>query len=347
MVDHASSIPLRHGPQARASSTRRGFTLVEVIIATLIAAFVLGSLATSIGQLARARDTSKLRLDAHLRADRALSEIRRHVASVVRHEDLHWTRLYIRDGMYRVSPTEEFDRDEMLIFSNDLRAVHDMEFQGEGMQHEVQYRVETGEYGAALWQRRDPVPDESPFGGGIATPMVSGIIGLMFEAYDGIEWRRRWDSDEFGLPYAVRITVVASGNRNGEDLYEAPRAVLRTVVAIDRVPVPMDYLEEEEEEDIDPEELEDVSDPTAPAAQGGPTDPDGRGGRDGQQPGPDGQGPDGGQQPGPDRSGQPGSGSGRGRGDGSRSRPDRPRRPSGGRGGGNWPSSHDRPRRPR
>jgi len=206
---------------------RSGFTLVEVVIATLIAAFVLGSLATTVGQLARARDTSKLRLDAHLRADRALSEIRRDIASVIRHQDLHWTRLHIQDGMFRLNPTDEFNRDEILVFSTDLRSVHDLDFQGEGMQHETHYRIETGEYGSALWQRRDPVPDEYGFGGGIASPIVNGVIGLTIEAYDGYEWHRRWDSDEFGLPYAVRITVVASGHRNGNDLYDAPRATMR------------------------------------------------------------------------------------------------------------------------
>jgi type II secretion system protein J len=266
-----------------APSRRRGFTLVEVIIAAVVAAFVIGSLATSIGQLARARDTSKTRLDAHMRADAALSAIRSDVASVIRHHDLHWTRLYIRDGMYRFDVQNEFDRDEILVFATRLRAVNDLDFQGEGMQHEIQYRVEHDDYGAALWQRRDPVPDEFPLGGGIATPIVQGILGVRFEAYDGYEWRRRWDSDEFGLPYAVRITVVASGHRNSEDLLTAPRAVLRTVVAIDRVVPPMETIEDDEE--IDPEELEDVSDPTitepaapdTPGTPGGPGDPRGPG----------------------------------------------------------------------
>jgi type II secretion system protein J len=322
----SSTIRMRRRPIAASTSTRRGFTLVEVVIATLVAAFVLGSLATSIGQLARARETSKLRLDAHLRADRALSEIRRDVASVIRHEDLHWTRFHIRDGMHRVGPTEEFDRDELLIFNTRLRAVNDLDFQGEGMQHETQYRVETGDYGAALWQRRDPVPDEYAFSGGIATPMVNGIIGLTFEAYDGYEWKRRWDSDEFGLPYAVRITVVASGNRNGDDLYDAPRAVLRTVVAIDRVLPPIDY-DEEEEEEIDPEELEDVSDPTVPAP-GEREDPAGRGGRGAPATGQPG---DPTVVPGAPGSGrQPGTGEGRRPGgEGGQPAPETPRRPGG------------------
>lgn len=273
----SNMIQNRTGTPSRAP--RRGFTLVEVIIATVVAAFVLGALATSVGQLARARDSGKMRLDAHLRADAALTMIRRDVASIIRHEDLHWTRLSIRDGMYRVTTADEFDRDEILVFNTRLRSVHDLDFRGEGMQYETAYRIQDDEYGPILWQRLDPVPDENPEGGGIATPQVNGIIGLTFEAFDGYEWTRRWDSDEFGLPYAIRITVVASGHRNSDDVYEAPRAVLRTVVAIDRVLPPLEEIDEEEE--IDPEELEDVSDPTAPSARDGDED-GGRGGRGGQ-----------------------------------------------------------------
>ena len=49
---------------------RKGFTLVEVLVAGVIAAFVLGSVATSLAQLGKAKSIGKERLDkpssAHL-----------------------------------------------------------------------------------------------------------------------------------------------------------------------------------------------------------------------------------------------------------------------------------------
>jgi type II secretory pathway pseudopilin PulG len=253
----------------RQRTTRRsiGFTLVEVMLAAVISTFVLGSITVSLSQLSRAKDSSKTRLDAHLRADAALNAIRRDIVSVIRSDDLFWTRLLIRPDTVR-TPIGDLDRDEILVFNNQLRAIHDIDFNGEGMQYETQYRVAMSDAGAFLWQRRDPVPDEHPLAGGIATPLVEGIVALRFEAYNGTEWFREWDSDDRGLPEAVRITLIASGNRNGQDIWDAPLAHLRTVVAIDRVLQPADHFEPDEDEELE-EELEDVSDaPTASQNQG-------------------------------------------------------------------------------
>jgi prepilin-type N-terminal cleavage/methylation domain-containing protein len=246
-------------------SARRGFTLVEVVVATMLVAFVLGSLAMSMGQLGRAKETSRLRLDAYLRADAAMSAIRRDIASVVRSDDLFWTRLLIRSMVVK-SPIGDLDRDDLLVFNTRLRAVYDLDFNGEGMQYETQYRIFENDEGAILRQRRDAVPDDYPLAGGIDTPSVEGIIGLRFEAYDGIEWRDDWDSDELGLPLAVRITLISSGARNGADLYDAPIAVLRTTVTIDRVIPPSDLFRPDEDEEEE-EEPEDVTDHAAEEAR--------------------------------------------------------------------------------
>lgn len=267
------------------TSTRRAFTLVEVMIAAVISAFVLGGITMTISQLARAKDTSKTRLDAHLRADAALNAIRMDVASVIRHDNLFWTRLLIRPDVIR-APIGDVYRDEILVFNNRLRPIHDIDFNGEGMQYETQYRLESDDYGSFLWQRRDPVPDEYPLAGGIATPVAEGIVALKIEAYDGLEWHREWDSDDRGLPEAVRVTLIASGHRNGDDLWTAPMAHLRTVIAIDRVLPPSDLFRLSEEELAqEQEEQEDVSD--APTASPSPAADEGRGagGPDGRRPG--------------------------------------------------------------
>ena len=54
-------------------TVRRGFTLVELLVASLITAFVLGSVSMSLRQIGRARETCKVRYNAHMRADTALA----------------------------------------------------------------------------------------------------------------------------------------------------------------------------------------------------------------------------------------------------------------------------------
>ena len=76
---------------------RRGFTLIEMMVACVITAFIMGSVAMSLGQLSRAKTTCKERLDAHLRADVAVAALRRDIVTIIRTDDLFWTRLLLID----------------------------------------------------------------------------------------------------------------------------------------------------------------------------------------------------------------------------------------------------------
>ncbi len=215
---------------------------------------VVGSVAVSLFHLGRANDMTKLRFTAHMRADAALDNIRRDLTSIIRDEDLFYTYLDVRSDSVN-SPIGRLDNDDVLMFSTRLRTVRDVEYQGEGSEYETQYRIQTDDLGPVLWQRLDPFPDEYPHGGGVATPLVEGIVSLQIECYDGFQWYRDWDSDRDGLPWAVRVTVMATGTAVGEDPFDsrAPIVTLRTVVPIDRVPPPKIELDEEDEE-LDPDE---------------------------------------------------------------------------------------------
>src|SRR5262249_5074979 len=153
-------------------------------------------------QIGRAKDTCKVRYDAFMRADSALNEIRRDIASLVRSDDLFYSRFLLIDNRSRAG-RESFERDELLMFSNRLRPLRNVDFNGEGMQYETQYRIEEDRYGPVLWQRRDAFPDDHPGGGGVAVPRIEGIVELSIQAYDGLGWYDDWDSDISGLPLAV------------------------------------------------------------------------------------------------------------------------------------------------
>ena len=58
---------------------RRGFTLIELIIAGTIAAMIAGTLAASFSNLGNARESARRRLDAAVRADAALEAMRREI----------------------------------------------------------------------------------------------------------------------------------------------------------------------------------------------------------------------------------------------------------------------------
>ena len=218
---------------------KRGFTIIELVVAIMITAIISGAVASSLSQLGKARDISRIRMTASRRASDALENIRRDVQSTVRSDDLFDTRLRLAPEVAR-TPNGEVDRDQMLLFATRLRPIRSIEYSGEGNEYETQYRIEEDRDGPALWRRRDAVPDEFEDAGGIAEPIGDGVIAVRFEAYDGESWVQEWDSDVDGLPISIRATVTASGARPGEDAFNDPRAlaILRTEIPIDRVAKP-------------------------------------------------------------------------------------------------------------
>ena len=215
---------------------KRGFTIIELVVAIIITAIISGAVASSLSQLSRARDVSRIRMTASRRATDALESIRRDVQSTLRSDDLFDTRLRLAPEVARTS-IGEVDRDQLLLFATRLRPIRSIDYSGEGSEYETQYRIEEDRDGAALWRRRDAVPDEFEDAGGIAQSVGDGVIGVRFEAFDGQSWVQDWDSDVDGLPISIRATVTACGVRPSEDAFADPRsfAVMRTEIPIDRV----------------------------------------------------------------------------------------------------------------
>lgn len=221
------------------SRGRRAFTLIELIVAGIIAIIVVATIGTSMMQLSRARASSKVRLNAHLRANAALDRIRKEIQQVIRSDNLIDTRVLLVDGTIN-SPIGDIARNDLLIYSTKLTPVRSKTYEGDGIEHEVQLRVVDDEAGSALWVRSDAVTDDNELGGGSAEPVMDGIIGLHVEAFDGNAWFDTWDSDIYGLPHALRITVSSAGDAEGEDFYADTRDLmsLRTIVPIDRAVIP-------------------------------------------------------------------------------------------------------------
>ncbi|MDP7029144.1 MAG: hypothetical protein QF733_02885 [Phycisphaerales bacterium] len=228
---------------------RRGFTMVEFLLAGVLLAAVLVAMGVAMQQVVKSKNATRDRIDAHLRADSALRMVRRDLASVLRREDLFYTRVLLlnadstRDG-------EVVARDEILLFNNRLQATRDITYNGDGLEFETHYRVEEDDLGPMLLARRDPMPDGYPRGGGIVTPVVEGVTEMDIEAWNGISWHEEWDSDEDGLPWAFRVTVTATGAEPGLPTAGHPIATLRTVVPVDRSRMPFEVADARLAEDI-------------------------------------------------------------------------------------------------
>lgn len=227
-------------PSHAASRTpRAAFTLIELLLAALLAAGIAGAIAVSLSQALRARAASESRGDAFSRASAAVDRIALDIQNLVRTGDLFDARvLLVEGGVGQSSDPRSTQRDELLLFSFSPRPARPLSDQNEGAVYEVQYRLQTPPDPAAaayvLWRRADPVPDDTPDGGGVASPIVRGIASLSIEAFDGSGWHDDWDSDRDGYPHALRITVLA----RSDDRIRPVEAFARRTIAIDRTPTP-------------------------------------------------------------------------------------------------------------
>lgn len=245
----------------------RGFSLVELIVAGVVAAIVVATIGTSISQIARARTVAKVRLNSHLRANAALERVRRELQQAIRSDEMVDTRVLLQSDMVE-SPVGELDRDEILIYATKLTPIREKSYSGDGIEQEVQCRVEEDAAGSALWIRSDAVPDENEGGGGKAVPVMEGVVGMNIEASDGVQWYDEWDSDINGLPHALRVTISTGGDPDGVDLFEEVHDLmsLRTVVALDRTIPPYEPPVEEGTELGEGSEMATDADAAAAAA---------------------------------------------------------------------------------
>jgi hypothetical protein len=208
---------------------RRALTLVELLVGVLVAALVAGAAGGVLSQQVRAESRAHARREAFERAVLGADLIARDLMNAVRHEDLSQARLRIVRG-----GTDREPRDEVLVLARAVARVRPAAAGPEGGQIEVQYRIAPVDVapGVALWRRADPGLDRFQDAGGVAAPVVPGAAGLRLEAGDGVSWFDGWDSDELGLPHAVRILVRAQSDDGRAGAWA------RRVVALDRVPVP-------------------------------------------------------------------------------------------------------------
>lgn len=205
---------------------RGGFTLVEVVVAAVVCAMIAAATATAVGQIARVKEQSVARRQAHARADAAASRMALDAVAAVRHHDLRFVKVQVIDG--GAGP------DQLLVLTRSLRKVRGDDA-AEGGIYEVQYRVAPRsaiDPTPTLWRRADPAFDPSLDGGGVAEPAVVGVRELSIAATDGRAWFDAWDSDADGVPHGLRITAVGVSD-DGK-----VTAVARRAVSLDQVPVP-------------------------------------------------------------------------------------------------------------
>ena len=205
--------------------SRRGFTLVEVLIAAAITAMVGAMVAGAFSRAAAARDLAEEQEERFGGARQALGRMAHELSEAFLSD--HYDRKRYRDRPTVFVGKDRGDRDTLLFATmTHARLVRDAK---ESDQAVVEYSVERdpslpGE--DALWRREKPRIDDQPDRGGTRAVVLQHVKGFDAEYWDWKkqEWVREWDTTQTErrdfLPTLVRLRVTLQMPGGGESRFE-------------------------------------------------------------------------------------------------------------------------------
>jgi general secretion pathway protein J len=186
----------------------RGLTLIEVMIALSILAFMAAAIYTIMRNATDMQEEERARADLHTMGRNAMERMRKEIASAYlsTYESEHWkTEFKATDR----DPIDEID------FVSRTHEKHYPDVRESDLA-EVGYRSEEGQEGMAfrtLLHREAAVIDDRTDRGGVTLPMCHNVRELNLRFYDETkeEWKDEWDTkgaDTPGrLPRAVEIRL--------------------------------------------------------------------------------------------------------------------------------------------
>ncbi len=181
----------------------RAFTLIEVMLATMIGAFVtlvaVGALTTVSRSVEAVQQTS----DQKSESQSIMRLIRRDLHNIYRGADPRWTRFVGQDGNSQGGEGQP----SLTFYSTWQGQVR--EGQAEGDLVEIEYFVRQSEKGSSLMRRIWPNPDpERKTGGGLLTLLGDQVLGFQIRYYDGKEWTNQWSEEKQQLPKLVEVSLI-------------------------------------------------------------------------------------------------------------------------------------------
>lgn len=186
----------------RADAAAEGFTLVEIVVASVILALVMASVAAIVaGTLLGAR-----RVESALDADLAVAEAEDLIA-----DDLAF--MTVIPGRLSFSVGEASGGEAVLTFWSAAGAKAAW---GDLVTpiHSVSYRVaRMPDGGMGLFRREEPLVESGGAYYDDALLVIGGVEGFTVEAFDGLEWHAKWPAGETALtiPLLVRVEVALAG----------------------------------------------------------------------------------------------------------------------------------------
>ncbi len=182
---------------------RNGFTLVEVLVASIIGAFIM---LVAVGAL-KAISTSAQIVDSNIDVASELRFVAARISTDLKN--------FYRDGNTEntrlVGRVVQVQDDTLCILTfYTVGRTKARANQPEGDVYEVEYFLRKNEDKTYLMRRLWPNPDKESQAGGILSVIAEDIDGFVVRYFDGRDWQIQWPEEETTLPELVEVMLGSS-----------------------------------------------------------------------------------------------------------------------------------------
>jgi general secretion pathway protein J len=186
------------------SLRRTGFTLVEVLVASMISVFIALVAAGAIRTMAASNETVDHYINSAAEVQFAANLMESDLNNFYQNDNIQNTELI---GTVQSLDNGNSTADLTFYTIGRTKARAD---QPEGDLYEVEYFLGQQEDSTVLMRRLWPNPNKEMDPGGILTVIAENIQGFDVQYYDGQQWNDEWPEDMLSLPELIAVTITAT-----------------------------------------------------------------------------------------------------------------------------------------
>lgn len=193
---------------------KRGFTLVEVLMASTITGFIALVAVGALSAVTSSSEKMKNNINKSAEIRFAATTLLRDFVNLYRDQE--------QDNMQFIAMGEAAGEgaSSYLLFYTVSRAKARPD-EPEGEVYEVEYYLQQEEDKSALMRRMWPNPDkETSEPGGILTAIAEDVALFEVKFFDGEEWAYEWPEEMENLPHLVEVTIVGEQTGPGIPVVE-------------------------------------------------------------------------------------------------------------------------------
>jgi general secretion pathway protein J len=206
---------------------RKGFTLLEVMVAVFVTAMVLTIVYNAFGRTIESKEYVEKGNEAYHKIRWAMDKITLDLASAYVLRDKNSNSIFY--GVSHMVGSMPMDEIHFTSFSHIRSNPEDQE----SHQAEISYKVAwiPDDESFQLWRREDATVDFEPQSGGEEYLLLDGVMAFNLRFYDGVEWREDWDSRPIEL--LAEAQEEAGGEEEGTEVQQTDEMVQAVPVAVE------------------------------------------------------------------------------------------------------------------